>query len=130
MLIPVKRSIAVVIFNGAKVLSVRRSDADDELPGIWGLPAGTFRGRETAEDLISRIGRDKLGVELTPARKLAAGRQIRPTYLLEMDLWEASMKGKPKHRNWRWATLGSLQAGADAGSLCCDLAIKSKSRAS
>src|SRR5215510_2287170 len=39
----VKHSIAVMVFKGNQVLSVRRSNLDDELPGIWGLPAGTFR---------------------------------------------------------------------------------------
>ena len=34
MLIPLKHSIAVVIRNGDKVLSIRRPDNDDELPGI------------------------------------------------------------------------------------------------
>jgi ADP-ribose pyrophosphatase YjhB (NUDIX family) len=128
MLIPVKHSVAVMILNGDKVLSVRRSDEDDELPGIWGLPAGTLRGAETIEDLIMRIGRDKLGVELAPVRKLASGRQIRSQYLLEMDLWEASMKGTPTHLEWRWATIDSLQPGAAAGSLCCGLAVKRKGR--
>ena len=35
-----------------------------------------------------RIGRDKLGVELEPVRRLASGRQFRSLYLLEMDLWD------------------------------------------
>jgi 8-oxo-dGTP diphosphatase len=130
MLIPVKHSIAIVIRNGDKVLSTRRADNDDELPGIWGLPAGTLREKETIEDLIARIGRDKLGVELTPVRKLGSGRQMRSQYLLEMDLWEASMKGTPTHPEWQWAEVDSFQAGADAGSLCCELAIQNKSRVS
>ena len=115
MLIPVKRSIAVMIFQGDKVLSVRRPDDDDELPGIWGLPAGTLRPSETIEDLITRIGGDKLGVKLTPLRKITSGRQMRPLYLLE---------------NWTWAKIDSLRPGAAAGSLCCHLAINSKNRVS
>ena len=119
-----------MIFNGDKVLSVRRSCEDDELPGVWGLPAGTFRGNETIDDLINRIGRDKLGADLTPVRKLISGRQMRAQYLLEMDLWEASMQGSPTHPEWRWATIDTFQTGAAAGSLCCTLAIQNKSRAS
>jgi len=134
MLIPVKHSVAVMIFNGNKVLSVRRPDDDDELPGVWGLPAGTLRPSETIKELIGRIGRDKLGVDLTLVRKVASGRQMRRLYLLQMELWEASMAGSPfslrlrGHRNWRWATIDSLRRGAEAGSLCCSLAIQSKSR--
>ena len=130
MLIPVKHSVAVMIFNGDEVLSVRRPDDDDELPGVWGLPAGTLRASETIKDLIGRIGRDKLGVELTPRRKVASGKQLRRLYLLEMELWEASMTGTPNHPEWRWVAIDSLQPGAAAGSLCCELAIQNKSRVS
>jgi ADP-ribose pyrophosphatase YjhB (NUDIX family) len=130
MLIPVKHSIAVMIFQGDEVLSVRRPDDDDELPGIWGLPAGTLRPSETVEELITRIGRDKLGVKLNPVRKVTSGRQMRALYLLEMELWEASMSGTPSHQNWRWAKIDSLRPGAAAGSLCCQLAINGKSRVS
>src|SRR5438067_13222420 len=105
MLIPVKRSIAVMIFQGDKVLSVRRPDDDNELPGIWGLPAGTLRPSETVEDLITRIGRDKLGVKLTAVRKVTSGRQMRSLYLLEMDMWYASMTGRLRHENWRCAKI-------------------------
>lgn len=128
MLIAVKHSIAVAIFKGDQVLSVRRADNDDELPGVWGLPAGTLRTGETVDDLIKRIGKDKLGVELQPVRKINEGKQMRAQYLLEMELWEAKMEGKPKHpplhTQWRWAELETLKSGAEAGSLCCELALK------
>lgn len=52
------------VSNGDQILAIRRPDDDHELPGIWGLPAGTCRGQETAEDVIARIGRDRLGVQL------------------------------------------------------------------
>jgi len=91
--------------------------------------------------LIGRIGRDKLGVDLTLVRKVASGRQMRRLYLLQMELWEASMAGSPfslrlrptglalrGHPNWRWAAIDSLRPGAEAGSLCCTLAVQTKSR--
>src|SRR5690242_18490320 len=77
---PVKHSIAVAIFSGDKILSVRRPDHDDELPGVWGLPAGTLRAGESTNDLIQRIGRDKLGVKLAPVRQIISGKQMRPKY--------------------------------------------------
>jgi hypothetical protein len=119
-----KRSIAVLIRNGDRILTTRRSDSDDELPGIWGLPAGTFRESETVGDLIQRIGDQKLGVRLTPIRKLCQGRQVRPTYTLEMDLWEATMEGVPGHPAWKWANPEVLKPGRADGSLCCDLALR------
>ena len=120
----VKHSVAVLIRNGDQILAVRRPDDDDELPGIWGLPAGTIRGSETVADLIGRIGRDKLGVELTPIRRITSGAQDRPTYRLEMELWEVEMDGLPQQCQWQWAELEILRPGQAQGSLCCDLALR------
>jgi hypothetical protein len=129
-MLPVKHSIAVMVFRGDQFLAIRRPDNDDELPGIWGLPAGTLQTTENVEDLINRIGRDKLGVRLTPVRRLASGTQNRSSYRLEMELWEAVMDGIPMYPDWQWASLDVLEPGMAAGSLCCELAIKNKSRAS
>jgi ADP-ribose pyrophosphatase YjhB (NUDIX family) len=118
-----KRSIALLIRSEEKFLSVRRADNDDELPGVWGLPAGSFRGTETLNDLVMRIVRDKLGVVLKPGRKLAHGRQERPQYILDMELWEAEIaSGTITHEAWQWATPEILISGALQGSLCCRLA--------
>jgi len=124
MSLPVKRSVAVLIRNGNTFLSTRRADDDDELPGVWGLPAGSYRGPETLEDLITRIGKNKLGVTLMPVRKLAMERQARERYALEMELWEAEMSGTPHLSAWRWATSASLEDGKARGSLCCELALE------
>ena|SRR5438067_9246289 len=128
--IPTKHSVAVLIAQGDQILAIRRSDNDDELPGIWGLPAGTCREGETVEEVIARIGYDKLHVRLTPIRKLLSGKQDRPAYRLEMELWEASMEGTPDYPEWTWTSPDLLGPGAAAGSLCCELAIKSKGRVS
>jgi 8-oxo-dGTP diphosphatase len=125
MVLPIKHSVAVMILNGDQVLAIRRPDDDDDLPGIWGLPAGTCRGAETVEQVIRRIGREKLGVSLEPVHKIAFGTQDRPAYRLEMELWEASMQGTPTHREWKWSSVDLLAPGANRGSLCCELAIKS-----
>jgi len=124
----VKRSVAVMIFRGDRILSTRRSELDDEFPGIWGLPAGTRRGVETVHDVIKRIGIEKLGVTLVPIRKINSGVQERANYRLEMELWEASMEGEPVYPEWQWADLTIFRSGSAAGSLCCELAIKSESR--
>ena len=119
-----------MILKGDQVLAIRRPDNDDELPGIWGLPAGTCRPEETMKDVIARIGRDKLGAHLTPIRKIASGTQDRSAYRLAMELWETSMEGIPSYPDWRWASLDLLRPGAASGSLCCELAIQSKGRVS
>src|SRR5215813_12238540 len=129
-MLPLKHSVAVLIHRGDQILAIRRPEDDDELPGIWGLPAGTLRGGDTVEDVIARIGRDKLGVKLTPVRMLARGVQDRQKYRLEMELWEASMEGTPTYPEWQWEGVQLLRPGMASGSLCCRLAIESKSRAS
>jgi ADP-ribose pyrophosphatase YjhB (NUDIX family) len=124
MSLPTKHSVALVIRRENLILTTRRPDDELELPGVWGLPAGSFRAGETLEDLIRRIGNDKLGVELLPVRKLAEGEQDRATYRLEMELWETAMRGEPSHSEWRWAALNILEEGRSRGSLCCELALK------
>lgn len=130
MTLPVKHSVAVVVLHGRQLLAIRRPDDDDELPGIWGLPAGTCRRYETVTDVIRRIGAEKLGVRMEPVRQLAFGVQDRPAYRLEMELWEASMAGTPTYPDWQWAPIELLEPGSTQGSLCCELALKSKSRVS
>jgi len=120
-----KRSIAVLIRDGDRILSTRRADDDDELPAVWGLPAGSYRASESLDDLIARIGHDKLGVELTPVQKLGRGQQQREHYILDMELWEAQMSGTPQHPEWKWATPDILEPGVSQGSLCCQLALES-----
>ncbi len=120
---PIKHSVAVLVRKGDEILTVRRPDDDDELPGIWGLPAGTYGPGETLEALVKRIGRDKLGVDLWPLDVLAEGSQNRANYSLEMALVEAEMVGVPRQAEWRWALPGALKVGQGRGSLCCDLAL-------
>ncbi len=131
----VKRSVAVLIREGDLILTVRRADNDDELPGVWGLPAGSFRTSESLEELIKRIGQQKLGVALTPIQKLADGTQDRSAYRLQMELWEVSMEGTPNHLEFKWSSREVLLPGMAQGSLCCELALslqagKGKSRLS
>jgi hypothetical protein len=45
---------------------------------------------------------------------------------IEVFLWAAAMEGTPAHPEWRWADIESLQPGATAGSLCCELGLRQK----
>jgi ADP-ribose pyrophosphatase YjhB (NUDIX family) len=119
-----KRSVAVLVRRDDEILSLKRPDDDDELPGVWGLPAGSFRQGESLGQLIERIGREKLGVKLAPQRKIAEGVQDRPAYRLEMELWEVTMEGAPTRGRWQWAVVDVLRPGMESGSLCCALAVK------
>ena len=136
-----KRAVAAAVRGaGGLVLAVRRPDEPgEELPGVWGLPAVTLREGESPEDGVRRLGREKLGVELTPLEPLAEGEQRRPSrrgrkdYTLHMTVYEASMTGEPRlpprtgdttatlYEAIDWLEAAALQPAAAAGSLCCEL---------
>ncbi len=136
---PLKESIAAVIPHqdiDGRILMVRRPQtADEELPGIWGLPAASLKQGETDRDAIQRIGRQKLGCELTFLRMIAQGRLQTPEYSLEMRLHQAQLNGEPQlpstvdenvtlYTEWRWGKPEELSDSAAKGSLCCQLAVE------
>jgi ADP-ribose pyrophosphatase YjhB (NUDIX family) len=127
------------------VLAVRRPDEPgEELPGIWGLPATTLGDGESPEDGLRRLGREKLGVALTPLGTLAEGDQRREGYTLHMTVHEASLEGEPRlpartpgaHTGDRpgasitlyealdWLPSSAFREAADLGSLCCRLLLE------
>ena len=136
-----KRAVgAAVRGEDGLVLAVRRPDEPgEELPGVWGLPAVTLREGESPEDGVRRLGREKLGVDLTPLESLAEGEQRRTSghgrkdYTLHMTVYEASMTGEPRlpprtgdttatlYDAIEWLEASALQPAAEAGSLCCEL---------
>lgn len=135
------RAIAVAISDprdGVLVLSVRRPDDDEELPGVWGLPATTVRKGESDPEAARRLGETKLGSALTLRNLLADGTQNRPEHKLSMRLYSGTMTnsepalpstgdaaGVTYYADWRWAPMSLLVEGADQGSLCCALALRS-----
>lgn len=132
----VKRSVSVAIrpFFGAceAVLVVQRPADDEDLPGLWGLPAATLHGDEDWVDAVRRAGREKLGVELEVGDELRRGSLSRRDYDLEMRLYEAQIEaGEPHLRHdiagithyqaWQWGGAEDLLPAAERGSLCCRL---------
>src|SRR5688572_28657211 len=71
------------------VLIVLRPPDDAELPNVWGLPAGSVRAGESAEEAVVRAGREKLGVVLAPLKELGEGSTERREYTLRMKLFAA-----------------------------------------
>ncbi len=130
-----RRAVAAAIRReDGFVLAVRRPDEPgEELPGVWGLPAVTLRDGESTESGMRRLGREKLGAELTPLRPLAEGEQRRPDYTLQMTVYEASLVGEASvpertpeaegtlYETLEWRPAASLREAAKAGSLCCRL---------
>jgi ADP-ribose pyrophosphatase YjhB (NUDIX family) len=137
---PQKQSIALVIpspNDPSDILAVLRPPDDDELPGVWGLPAGSLKGNETAEGAARRVARDKLGITLHHLEPIAVGDQERPAYSLTMTLFRGHLAGGaptlPAKReepavthyaDWRWSRPATLEEGALRGSLCCQLCLQ------
>ena len=135
---PVKRAISYVIYNEnrSKILIVRRPNNDEDLPNLWGLPAGSVKDGETKEDAIIRSGRDKLGVELEVVRLIGKDNLERDKYILHMEDYEAKIiSGEPEapqkvegitqYSDWRWGVADDLREIASKGSLCTQIYLKS-----
>jgi ADP-ribose pyrophosphatase YjhB (NUDIX family) len=137
--LPIKRSVALVIrseLDPTLVLAVLRPPDDEDLPDVWGLPAASLRSGESWLDAVRRAARDKLGIEVDPGALLNEGAQRRPSYSLEMRVYEASIRtGEPdvqqpaqratRYVAWKWAAADSLAPAAEKGSLCARLFLES-----
>jgi 8-oxo-dGTP pyrophosphatase MutT (NUDIX family) len=134
----IKYAVAFVIYNQdrTKFLIVQRPADDEDLPNVWGLPAGSIKGDETFEECLIRSGREKLGVELRPARFIGKGEMEREKYILHLELFEAEIvKGVPKvpqpvkgitqYQKWRWGKSLDLKEAVEKGSLCSKIYLES-----
>jgi ADP-ribose pyrophosphatase YjhB (NUDIX family) len=133
-----KHSVAFVIYNAerTKVIIVRRPKDDEDLPNVWGLPAGSLKNNETFEDTVARAAMDKLGVKVDIMKLVNEGEIGRDGYVLHMKEYEASItEGSPKvpqpivgitqYAEWRWGTADDLVEAAQKGSLCSRLFLQS-----
>ena len=133
-----KRAVSILVRRGdpaaPEVLAVRRPDDDEELPGLWGLPAATLRPGESWWEAAFRAGRQKLGVELAGFRLLCQGWADRPGQPLFMRLFAARLasgapcvprpvEGVTQYAEWAWSRPGRLEPAAASGSLCSRLCL-------
>ena len=134
----VKKAVAFVIYNEdrSKFLVVQRPDDDEDLPNMWGLPAGSQKGGETWEDVVLRSGREKLGVELEVVELIGEDKLDRKEYILHMREYEAKIiKGVPEapqnvegvtqYKDCRWGTHEDIIEIAKRGSLCTRIYLSS-----
>ena len=135
---PAKNAIAFVIYGkgGKTFLAVKRPANDENLPNLWGLPAGRVEKNESFEDCVLRAGKEKLGVELKIVKKIGSGNLERKDYLLHLEDFEAEIvKGKPEvpqpakditqYVDWKWAVPEDLLEAAKKGSLCSRIFLDS-----
>jgi ADP-ribose pyrophosphatase YjhB (NUDIX family) len=133
---PLKQSISLVIDGPGGLLLVRRPEDDEDLPGLWGLPAASLNQDESEEDAVRRTGRTKLGVEVRPLRPLGEAVGERPAYRIRMRDWAAEIvSGRPavpqagagtQYDELRWGDAAELLPAARAGSLCCRVLLESR----
>ena len=137
---PVKESVALVIRDPAapdRVLLVQRPDDDEDLPGVWGLPAASLAAGETWREAAVRAGREKLNVALEIVGVVNRGTRQRATYTLSMQLVEARIaRGSPdpaagpvppgstRYQSWRWGRTDEVRPAAARGSLCSRLLLE------
>jgi len=135
--LPGRRAVAVAVLrDDGLVLAVQRPDEPgEELPGLWGLPAATLAEGESDEEGVRRIGREKLGAELTIGRALGHGEQDRDGHTLRMSVYNASIAGEPRlparaagattlYTALDWLPVASFRETADRGSLCCRVLLE------
>ena len=134
-----RRAVAVAVRrDDGLVLAVRRPDEPgEELRGVWGLPAATLAEGESDEEGVRRIGREKLGAELTIGRAVGYGEQERDGYTLRMGVYEASIAGEPRlperaagattlYTAIDWLPVASFREAAERGSLCCRVLVEAR----
>jgi 8-oxo-dGTP pyrophosphatase MutT (NUDIX family) len=117
-----------VIEGPEGLLLVRRPDDDEDLPGVWGLPAVSLAPDESEEEAVRRAGREKLGVEVRPVRSVGQDQTMRD--------WEAGIvSGDPsvpqpgphtQYTDLRWGEPSDLVPAARQGSLCCRVLLRAR----
>lgn len=138
---PTKFAIAVALENPAnnkEYLVVQRAPDDDSLPNIWGLPATSLKSNELPDEMVRRIGREKLGTDIEPISNLGVQRSERDTYELilmdikskligqEPDVTNADTSGS-KYVDQKWTSdFSILIPGAKKGSLCDRIFLESQ----
>jgi len=134
-----KHAIAFVIWNANRdnILTVQRPSTDEDLPDVWGLPAGSLRGGEMFEAWVVRSGREKLGVEVRIVRLIAEGEIERLACTLHMQEYEVEIvhgapsvpqlvEGVTQYQRWKWAEPPMLAEAAQKGALCLKLFLVSR----
>lgn len=135
-----RQAIALAIVRtgpggASQVLGVRRpDDPEDDLAGLWGLPAATLGSQETEDGALERLATEKLGLAIHGVRLLRRGSQRRDGYVLHMAIYEAAISEDPNlplpwsgrpgvthYQGWCWMTPVALTEASNHGSLCARL---------
>jgi 8-oxo-dGTP diphosphatase len=118
-----------VVIEGAEgLLLVRRPDDDEDLPGVWGLPAVSLASGESEEEAVRRAGRDKLGVELQPLERVGR-EQTMTDWAARIVSGEPAVPQPGPHTQYtelRFGEPSDLVPAAREGSLCCRVLLRAR----
>ncbi|HET6571324.1 MAG TPA: NUDIX domain-containing protein [Solirubrobacterales bacterium] len=83
-------AVAVAIRDeSGDFLAVKRPREDTVLGSVWGLPAIYVEPGEALEKAAIRVGRQKLGVEVEPVRRIGEDQAERSDFTLRLTVFEA-----------------------------------------
>ncbi len=93
---PVKYAVSFILRNNKEEILVVKRPEDDELGGVWGLPATTLDDGELPEHGVKRGGMEKLSCGIEPVKFIGATSMDRKDYTIHMMDFEARIvKGAP-----------------------------------
>jgi len=133
---PLKYAVSVIIHrNDKEFLAIKRPEDDEELGGLWGLPASGFDPKtETPDQVALRVAREKLNceVEITKRIPLVMIQKRKGYDLMLIDYICRLAKGEPDvHKactkgtiyvDQKWTTDPKLLLeAAEKGSICTQL---------
>ena len=110
------------------LLLVRRPDDDEDLPGVWGLPAVSLASGESEAEAVLRAGRDKLGVKVEPIERVG-GEQTMTDWAARIVSGEPAVPQPGPHTQYTELRLGEaseLIPAAREGSLCCRVLLRAR----
>lgn len=121
--------------NSSEILIVKRPKDDNNLPNMWGIPAGSVKENETYEEALIKAGKNKLGVKLKVGKLIGRGNLDRGDYILHGEEYEAEIiSGTPcvpqensegtQYQDWKYGNYEDLIEMASKHSLCCNLYFK------
>ncbi len=104
------RVAAAAILRSGRVLLCQRGYG--ELKGLWEFPGGKLEEGEEAREAAVREIREELGVSVIPGRLLCHVSFAYPSFLLEMDVFLASIASGEivlnEHEGLLWADRAGL----------------------
>ena len=110
------------------LLLVRRPDDDEDLPGVWGLPAVSLATTESEEDGVRRAGREKLGVQVRALEPIGTDGPM-TDFRAEIVTGEPAVPQNGPNTQYaelRWGEPGDLVPAARQGSLCSRVLLRAR----